>query len=100
MSDAEIIGRPQTTVTARAWHVYTSFAADINLLTDANGPADGKAARLLVVNDLGTGSVLEVEKEDNVVEQLDVTLLVGVWLPGDVITITDTTDIGALLVYW
>lgn len=103
MSDLTALGSPQLTAPARFWHLYTSFVADIDLTADANGPTGqytGKCARMLIVTDLGTGSVLEVEREDGAVEQLDVSLLVGVRLPGVVATITDTTDIGGVLVYW
>ncbi len=78
---------------------FTDFSSDIDLTTVAAGPQNGPAVEIIVT--LEGGGVLEVIFADGSTSNIaNAAGLVGVPLSGLVATITDNTDVGAVLVTW
>lgn len=79
---------------------FTDFSADINLVTDPLGPNNGTPAVEIIVT-LEGGGVLAVTFDDGTTSTINnAGGLISVPLSGLVAVITDTTDVGAVLVTW
>lgn len=81
-------------------HEYSSFASDINLVTDSNGPGD--IARYIKVTGVGSGSLVVKMARKSLGGSNEKTLTVtdGEELRGQFVAILSGSDIASCRVGW